>query len=170
MRRPPAAAALRCSQHSAAAELACGFAARSDSPRRNPECCCAARRRIRGPGKSKAHRGIAKTGAIADRLFAFDFDLRFPFEAAEKRSVLRGCRRGLFEAPKGPSSAAASAREHRRAVLVSDRRSDTSTGIVGVVSFGYFSCRYKKSTSPTGERVKDRKPNTLNSRLRGNDD
>ncbi len=73
------------------------------------ECGCAARRRPRCPTSE----GQKQTSGVL---------LGFPFGDAEKRSGLRGRRRGLSEPPQGASSAAAEDCEHRRGVPARKRR------------------------------------------------
>ena len=86
------------------------------------ECGCAARRRPRGP-KSE---GQKQTSGVL---------LGFPFGDAEKRSGLRGRRRGLSEPPQGASSAATEDCEHRRGVPALERRNRHRRGRLLLATF-----------------------------------
>ncbi len=109
----------------------------------------APRRRLRGPntGRSKPMVCQVKLSLHTFGVFAFGA----PVGDAEKRSVLRGCRRGLSEpscearrrVPQAPKDASIAGQPCSEAEGPSPP---------GSPSFGSFSWRSKKRNSPRGER------------------
>jgi hypothetical protein len=114
----------------------------ADGPKRRS----AARRRIRGPVKTTdcEHRSqylsinCATVNDFFNKLAAFPHRgwVPFPVGDAEKRSGLRGCRRGLSEPSKRASSAAAEDRAHRREVSALAPKPSPPGRLFLVTSFG----------------------------------